>query len=140
MQTEFTDIQKTRIRFHLGYLWNLHPLSTIPMEQRLRLSALPVEIIRLVVGDIELPEASLVMIEGIPVSTTSSILGKVELAYANISPLTVDASLFVAEAGKTKLRGNELINRTRLYKELACELSKALGVPIFNKAPWRAGY
>jgi hypothetical protein len=140
MQTDLTEIQKTRIRFHLGYLWNLNPLSTMPMEERLRLSALPIEIIRLVVGDVELPDASLVLIEGITVCTTGSILGKVELAYANISPQTIDASLFVAEAGKTKLRGNELSNRARFYKELACELSKALGTPIFGKSSWRAGY
>jgi|688.fasta_scaffold138108_2 hypothetical protein len=140
MQTELNDLQKTRIRFHLGYLWNLHHLSTMPIEERLRLSYLPLEIIRLTVGDIEILEASLVVLEGTPIATTSSILGKVELAYSNLSPLTVDASLFVAEAGKTKLRGNELANRKALYKSLVFELSKALGVPIFDTTPKRAGY
>ena len=140
MQTELNENQKARIRFHLGYYWNLPPLAKIEPEERLRLGALPIEVIRLTVGDIDREGADLVVSEGETLATSGSLLGKLEVAYAKLSPETIEASLFVSTAGKINLRPNELRNRKKLYGWLTDELAKALGVPKYYQPNQRAGY
>ena len=115
-------------------------MAKIEPEERLRLGALPIEVIRLTVGDIDREGADLVVSEGETLATSGSLLGKLEVAYAKLSPETIEASLFVSTAGKINLRPNELRNRKKLYGWLTDELAKALGVPKYYQPNQRAGY
>jgi hypothetical protein len=140
-QTTLTTFQKARIAHHLGYMWNLPPLLTIEPLRRLKLDSLPAEVILATVGDIETAnDDDKVNMEGVIFATKQSALGKVERALSNLSSEVIDASLYVSEAGTTKLRPNELAKRKALYNELVKQLSQLLGVAKFTDGSGHIGY
>jgi len=115
-----TDLQKTRIRFHLGYS-----------------SAGPAQYMdRLVVDNLS-TSAQLMLVGtdfdyeflGLPLAQTGSILALCESAYANLAPSVIDDSLGVATVGKITLRSNELAKREELYEYHCDRLAQATNSP-----------
>lgn len=120
-----TNLQRDRIAFHMDFDAK-HGLWTVDTANRL--TTLNPDRELTIVGNLEdaLPENTFTL-EGIPLCTLTSILGRCELAFSRLSPETIDDSLLVREAGKVKLRSDELGARTKLYESHVFDLFKAVG-------------
>lgn len=127
-----TDLQKTRIRFHLGY-------SSAGIGQffdRLTVDGLSTSAQLMLVGttlDYEFLET--------PLCQVGSLLYKCEVAYANLDPGVIDDSLGVSAVNTIRLRGNELAKRKEIYHYQCERLAQATNSPLIGgNASGRRGY
>jgi hypothetical protein len=128
----FTDLQKSRVRFHLGYPNDQIAGPRLEIEQNLVLNSLHPDTILAVAGD---PFNQSVMFEGLELCSPTSLLGRLESAFAKLGPNTIDDSLFVQSAGKVNLRSDELRARLALYNQYQDELARVLDVRLFGGSP-----
>ena len=135
-QTTFTEDQKMRIRFHLGYRASI-AAEWLEHRNNLLLDITESDVIWNVVGDPAVEPR--LTYQGEPLCHEDSVLGRCELAWSKLSPATIDDSLFVSAAGLVALRGNEVILRRQLYRVMVEELSAALDIEPFESAGY-VGY
>jgi hypothetical protein len=123
-----TELQKARVRFHLGYPTNLETLPGLKLQQKLLLANLDASVELSLVGD---PLADWLEFEGQPLCSNSSVLGRLENAWVKLGPGTIEDSLFVSKAGNINLRTDELRARKSLYQSLVDDMSRLLDVDVF---------
>lgn len=120
-----TDLQKSRIAFHLDY-FNPNYMLQITRDSLL-LTLDPTQELQLVgLGNFTDPTQDIYIEEEFVCSKTS-ILGRVELAFNNLNSEVIEDSLYVSQAGQVTLRGNELRKRTELYEKMVSFLSQFVG-------------
>lgn len=125
-----TELQNNRIAFHLDYV---RPGNLLELDRDISVLTLTDNQILQVVGKpytdgLSYPtDDDMVFFEGDPLATKTSALGRVELAFNNLSPDVISDTLFVKKAGKVELRKDELKARNRLYKELVSQLNQLVG-------------
>ena len=128
-----TELQKTVIRLHLGYVGVTPLISRLEIQARLILDSLTPEIELILVGDlIATTTDEQVFREGNAIATKGSILGKTEIAHQKLTPDVIDDSLLVNTVGTIKLRGNELRKRRQLYNNLRRELANTLKTRLYE--------
>lgn len=124
-----TDIQKARTRFHLGYPNDQIAGPRLEIEQNLVLSNLAPETELALVGD---SATRTILFQGLALCAPDSMLDRLETAWGNVGPATIDDSLFVKSAGSVNLRGDELRARKALYAEIKEQLASLLNVELFG--------
>lgn len=131
-----SEVQKARTRFHLGYPNDQISGPSLEVQQNLLLDRLA-EMTELgLVGD---PTAQTVEFQGLPLCAPGSALDRLEIAWSNLGPDTIDDSLFVQSAGSVALRRDELAARRSLYRELQNQLATLLDVELFGYSAQRQG-
>jgi len=126
-----TEIQKARVRFHLGYPSDRPGL--LEVQQQLILNTLAPVTETQLIGDISDPSGPVIDVSGLVLAHESSMLGRVELAYLRLSPTVIDDSLFVESAGAVVLRRDELRARQALYDTMVDQLAQLLDVDVFGR-------
>lgn len=122
---KFTETQRDRINFHLD-LDSTYNLLEVTLT--VRTNDLSPQRQLTVVGDLENADTdSILVFAGNSLCTRDSILGRVEIAYRNLSPENVDNSLLVRKAGSVELRKDEYRARQKLYESMVTELERAMG-------------
>ena len=130
----FTPLQETRIRHHLGYMQKLRPQES-PFFDSVYLFAfnLTSEVVYNVVGNFALPPVlddpdgiNDLYLHDQRLASPYSLLWECETGFRAMSPSNIDASLFVKQAGKVTLLADELENRKQLYLYWCGELAKHL--------------
>jgi len=124
-----SEVQKARTRFHLGYPNDQIHGPTLEIEQNLVLSNLAPMTELALVGD---ATAQTIEFQGLELCAPGSMLARLETAWGNLGPDTVDDSLFVSVAGSVTLRNDELRARRRLYDEIREQLAVLLNVELFS--------
>lgn len=129
-----TDLQKERVTYHLDFVASNFILKvdktiaiiTLNDSQKLALVGQELN---------ELTSDEAFYFEGSFLCSNSSLLGKVERAYAKLDPDIIDNSLFVESAGSVTLRGTELRKREELYRNLVSKMAQLIGAnnPSLNR-------
>lgn len=127
-----TDVQKARTRFHLGYPNDQISGPLLEVQQNLVLGNLAAQTELALVGD---PNNQTVEFEGQPLCSPSSLLGRVEEAWNQLSPTVISDSLFVKSAGSVILRSDEVKARRAFYDELRDQLVVLLDTKLFSTGP-----
>lgn len=131
-QTDFTDLQVSRIRFHLGYSERANSALLSVVENIQLNSSLPSDLIFQAVGEaVEDPvQTDRYTFLGEDLCQQGSQLHKVEIAWSLIDAGTIDPTLAYAQVGKVTMRRDELPSRRALYNELREDLSKIVGIEL----------
>lgn len=124
-----TAIQKSRVRFHLGYPNDQIRGPLLEIAQKLVLGNLPPETELAIAGN---PAEQTVEFQGEVLCAADSLLERLEVAWSNLGPGTIDDSLFVSQAGSAYLRRDELKARKALYAEIRKQLATLLDVELFG--------
>jgi hypothetical protein len=124
-----SDLQKSRVRFHLGYPNDQITGALLEIQQNLVLGNLSPDTEFALVGE----AGDRYLFLGRDLAQVGSLLHKLEVAYSNLSPLVIEDSLFVKSAGSVELRRDELQARRSLYTLLVKDLEVLLDVKIFGK-------
>lgn len=118
-----TDLQKSRIRFHLGYSSE----GPAQFSDQLTVDQLkPESELALIGSDLDYEFL------GVPLCQVGSLLYNCELAYANLAPSVIDDSMLVSTVGDIQLRANELGRRQELYDYHRERLSQVTNSPILG--------
>lgn len=130
-----TTLQNERIAFHLDYVRASYLLS---LDREISIGSLNESQVLGTVGPdlATLDPASIFVFEGQNLCSTTSLLGKVERAFANLDPSVIEDSLFVSQAGSVSLRGSELQKREALYLRLVKYLAQIVGASSKNRVGW----
>lgn len=131
-----TELQKSRISFHLDYFNPDFMLQitrdtlilTLSSVQELQLVGIAPDPLPTV------PSDPYVFIGGVYLCRSDSLLGQVEKAYNKLNSDVIEESLYVVTAGKVTLRSNELTNRTNLYNKQVAFLAQLVGGSDPNSA------
>ena len=121
-------LQKSRVRFHLGYPQN-DAGGLIEVLEELTLDRLDPQVEFALVGN---PAADQWVYLGEDLAAWDSHLAIVESAYAKLAPKTIDDSLFVKQAGSVTLRTDEYRARRQQYDGLRCDMASLLDVRLFG--------
>lgn len=128
-----TEYQKSRIALHLGFA---NPSNLSQLDLQVSITTMTANQELSIIGDMTDTD-NLLTVNGVILCHNDSILGRVERAYANISPDIIEESLYVSKAGDAVLRGNELSNRQALYDYLREQLAIAMNAVISgNRVGW----
>lgn len=123
-----SDLQKARIRFHLGF-------SPLAQYDQLVVDNLDAFAELQVVGtDLDYDFLDQ------PLCQTGSALYNCEVAYSKLSPDSIDDSLFVGSVNAVKLRHNELAKREELHKWHCEKLAQLTNNPTKKTTPRRRFY
>lgn len=130
-----TELQKERVSFHLHFVSSKYILA---ISRNITLGSLNAsQELALVGQSLELLDPlNVFSFEGIPLCSITSALGKVERAYANLSPSVIEDSLYVSQAGSVSLRGTELRKREELYKKMVEHMGQLLGSETYDRVGW----
>ena len=123
-----TELQKARVRFHLGYPNDQITGALLEVQQNLVLGNLAEETEFALVGD----GGTRYVFLGRDLAQEGSLLAKLEKAHDNLGPSIIEDSLFVKSAGSVELRRDELQARRNLYGFLVRELETLLDVKVFG--------
>ena len=131
-----TDLQAERVAFHLDYVTRDYLAQigrddlTLALNESQRLGLVGPEDLSM------LPQDEVVSLEGVDLATKTSMLGKVEMAFANLTPTIIDDSLYVSVAGSVTLRGSEVMKREQLYKTLVRYMAQLIGGTVDRRVGW----
>jgi hypothetical protein len=128
-----TDLQLSRVAYHLDFT---KPDYLLAIDREVSILNLTPSQELALVGPTPLV-SNIYQFEGEDLCSTTSLLGKVEAAYAKIDPSVIDDSLFVSKAGSVELRGSELRKRQSLYRQLVENLAQLVGS---SDTPKRVGW
>lgn len=132
-----TELQKSRVRFHLGYPNDQIVGPRLEVEQNLVLGNLNPLTELALVGD---QGGVRYLFFSQDLCSEGSLLHKLEVAHDKLSPQVIEDSLFVQGAGSVTLRRDELQARKELYRFLQQELEKLLDIKLFTHSPQSLGY
>ncbi|CBA17892.1 virion structural protein [Acaryochloris phage A-HIS2] len=142
-----TDLQKSRIKFHLGLSEGEPSITALLQDRGLLLDSLSQAAEDQIIGDIVTDPAdpTHLTIAGNVVAQQGSILGNLEKCFQNLSPDIVDPSTFVYQAGDVKLNPNEFRNRGNIYEYWRELLARILNYQVipdngYNYVMGRVGY
>jgi hypothetical protein len=124
-----SDVQRARVRFHLGYPNDQISGPSLEVQQNLLLDRLAPMTELGLIGD---PTDQTEEFQGLPLCAPGSQLDRLEQAWGNLGPATIDDSLFVQSAGSVSLRRDELQARRSLYREQQEHLATLLDVKLFG--------
>jgi hypothetical protein len=117
-------LQQSRVAFHLDFV---SPSSLLALDRDIATILLSPEQELAVIGQDPAPVGSELEFEGEYLCTTTSALGRVEVAYRQLSPDIIGDSLLVKQAGKVTLRSDELSARQALYDRQVEQLAQLIG-------------
>lgn len=126
-----TELQKGRVRFHLGYPNDQISGPLLEVQQNLVLGNLSEQTELALIGD---PNSQTLTFEGQTLCSPTSLLGKVEKAFNLLDTDTISDSLFVKSAGSVTLRTDEYTARVEIYNGLVNNLVNLLDTRLFNDA------
>ena len=142
--TELTELQRSRIRFHLGYTDNSYS-RVIEYQTNLLLDfGLSPSVLFQAVGEVlELPSQSdRYTYLGEDLCQIGSHLHKCEVAYSTLDAGIIDPTLAYKQVGSVDMRRDEVQARDRLYRKTRGHLALLLGVDLHELGAhgYRVGY
>lgn len=131
MPITLTELQSSRIDFHLDLDSNR---SLLTISKNIREKTFDQPTLLALVGDLTTASPSeIIEFGGVQLCTAESTLGRCEVSLKATGPATINNTLFVKQAGKVTLRGDELKARKQLYKAMVAELKQLVGYSSFDE-------